>query len=51
MIGLIVIIGLILVTLSLIFHPSIAKTREPKDEQLCITVHTIYNNIYVMLIL
>ena len=27
--------------LSLVFHLSVAKTREPKDEQLCIAVHTI----------
>ena len=32
--------------ISLIFCPSVVKTREPKDEQLCITVHTIYNNIH-----
>ena len=31
--------------LSLIFHLSVAKTREPEDEQLCITVHPINNNI------
>ena len=34
-----------LVTLSLIFCLSVTKTREPKDEQLSITVHTINNNI------
>ena len=28
-----------------IYHLSVAKTREPEDEQLCIAVHTI-NNIY-----
>ena len=37
----------ILVTLSpFTYHlRSVTKTRKPKDEQLCITVHTI-NNIY-----
>ena len=36
---------LILVTLCLIFHLSVMK-KEPEDEQLCITVHTINNNIH-----
>ena len=27
------------------YHLSVAKTSEPEDEQLCITVHTI-NNIH-----
>ena len=31
--------------ISLIFCLSVAKTREPKDEQLCITVHALDNNI------
>ena len=35
----------LLVTLSLTFHLSVAKTSEPEDEQLCIAVHTINNNI------
>ena len=25
----------------IIYHLSVVKTREPEDEQLCITVHTI----------
>ena len=29
--------------ISFIYHLSVAKTREPEDEQLCIAVHTIYN--------
>ena len=33
--------------ISLTFCLSVAKTREPKDEQLCIAVHTINNNIHV----
>ena len=31
--------------LSPVFHLSVAKTKEPEDDQLCITVHTINNNI------
>ena len=31
---------------SLVFYLSVAKTREPKDKQLCIAVHTRNNNIY-----
>ena len=31
--------------ISLIFHQSVVKTREPKDEQLCIAVYTINDNI------
>ena len=30
--------------ISLLFHLSVAKTREPEDEQLCIAVHTMNNN-------
>ena len=41
-----VVIVFILVTLSLMLCClSVAKKREPKDEQLCITVHTNNNNI------
>ena len=29
--------------ISFLYHLRVAKTREPKDEQLCITVHTINN--------
>ena len=32
--------------LSPVFCLSVAKTREPKDKQLCITVHTLNNNIH-----
>ena len=32
--------------LSPIFHLSIAKTREPKDKQLCIAVNQINNTIH-----
>ena len=31
--------------LCLIFCLNVAKTREPEDEQLCIAVHPINNNI------
>ena len=32
--------------LSLVTYcPSVVKKKEPEDEQLCITVHTINNNI------
>ena len=31
--------------MSLISHLSVAKTSKPEDEQLCIAVHTINNNI------
>ena len=31
--------------LSSVFCLSVVKTREPEDEQLCIAVHTINNNI------
>ena len=38
---------IILVILSLIIYClGVAKKREPKDEQLCIAVHTINNNIH-----
>ena len=32
--------------LFLVFCLSVVKTREPKDEQLCIAVHRIINNIH-----
>ena len=32
--------------ISLIFCLTVAKTSEPEDEQLCIAVHTINNNIH-----
>ena len=35
----------ILVTLSLILLPKSCEEKEPEDEQLCIAVHTINNNI------